>query len=200
MTTQEIADFRGKLRAEIKNTRKGLSLEDWARRSGRVFNQLISFELFHKATSIHCYLSSELQREVDTRPILSWMLDAGKTVYVPAIKGREIFSVRYHKETATVEGKFGVRQPDASMVADETKIDLVLVPLLVADKSGNRLGYGKGYYDRFFTRLAHEKILPIKVGLAFDFQLVETIPVLKTDSHVDVPLDAIATEIKIITI
>ncbi|NTV47852.1 MAG: hypothetical protein HGB11_15340, partial [Chlorobiales bacterium] len=131
MTTQEIADFRGKLRAEIKNTRKGLSLEDWARRSGRVFNQLISFELFHKATSIHCYLSSELQREVDPRPILSWMLDAGKTVYVPAIKGREIFSVRYHKETATVEGKFGVREPDASVVADETKIDLVLVPLLL---------------------------------------------------------------------
>lgn len=201
MRVKDISGFRDKQRTKIKAVRRALKTDDWSQLSDKVFRRLICYEPLQQATVVHCYLSVESEREVDTRPVLSWLLGAGKRVCVPVVVGKQMVSVCYDDRMTMVAGKFGVPEPEKKTRVDESQIELVLVPLLAADRSGNRLGYGKGYYDRFFNRLAlEEKIFPIKVGLAFDFQLVEEVPIFKTDNHEDVPLDAIVTEKNLIYI
>jgi len=77
---------------------------------------------------------------------------------------------------------------------DIADIDLVIVPGVVFDKSGHRIGYGHGYYDRFLDNLEKINKNAVKVGLAYDFQIADKVPIEKHD----VPVDKIVTEKRII--
>ena len=87
------------------------------------------------------------------------------------------------------KGKFGIPEPKTGVEIDISELDLVLVPLVAADSSGNRLGHGAGYYDKTF---AEDRIFkrPVLVGLAYDFQIVEELE----SNCLDVPLDILITE------
>lgn len=82
-----------------------------------------------------------------------------------------------------VEGKFGILQPQNGQ---EETAQIALVPLLCADRQGNRLGYGGGYYDRYFA--AHPSVL--RIGVAYEGQFVSSVPTEETD----LPLDGFVTE------
>ncbi|WP_297890539.1 5-formyltetrahydrofolate cyclo-ligase, partial [Sulfurihydrogenibium sp.] len=81
-----------------------------------------------------------------------------------------------------VIGYAGIREPVGHEVQPE-KVDLIVVPAVVYDKEGHRIGYGKGYYDRFLPKLRYDCL---KVGFAYDFQVVEKIPHQPHDFKVDV--------------
>ena len=120
--------------------------------------------------------------EVDTHALISALLGAGKTVCLPKIVGKEMHAVRYFGESLKKDA-FGIPAPEGA----DMPCPIALVPLLAVDTDGNRLGYGGGYYDRYFAD--HPSIL--KIGLCYGGQVL---PVKLPKEDTDVPLDGMITE------
>lgn len=120
--------------------------------------------------------------ETDTHALIQTLLQAGRTVCLPRVVGREMEAVRY-TGGGLKKGAYGIYEPCGK---GDTPCEIALVPLLAVDGAGNRLGYGGGYYDRYFA--AHKEIL--RVGLCYEGQVVPALPVGETD----IPLHAIVTE------
>lgn len=119
--------------------------------------------------------------EAATHEIIRTLLERDKRVCVPKIVGREMLAVPLAGEL--VKNKYGVLEPAGG---EDTFVEIAAVPLLAVDKEGYRLGYGGGYYDRYFEK--HENVL--RVGLCFGGQAVNALPREKTD----IPLHAVVTE------
>lgn len=111
-------------------------------------NLLESFNLENKTVSL--FLPIELKKEIDTYIILEKAIALGATVCIPKANFEEIELVHYRYEgPKQLElTKFGIPEPKYGVVISPKKIDLVIVPLLIFDKRGYRVGYGKGFYDR----------------------------------------------------
>jgi 5-formyltetrahydrofolate cyclo-ligase len=122
--------------------------------------------------------------EIDLWPLLEESVPAGKTVALPWFNpATQTYRARRVKNPAgeIVTGKFGVREPAPSCVEIPLeKFDLVLVPGVAFDLSGNRLGRGRGFYDRLLA-----KISGVKCGVGYDFQLLEKIPAEPHDVKVN---------------
>ena len=135
------------------------------------------------AKTIVAYYS--LPDEVDTHRLIDDLLADGKTVYLPkVISDEEMVLCRYTGADSLREGAFGIMEPVGAPIPAEEVIDVVLVPGMAFDASGNRLGRGKGYYDRFLKTLATPR--PHLIGVCFDFQKVEVVPTTSCDVKVDV--------------
>ncbi len=116
--------------------------------------------------------------EVDTHSLVNSMLLMNKRVIIP-VMNMESGTLDHSELTNFSElelNKWGVLEPKELKPLDTSNIDLILVPLLGADLNGNRLGYGKGYYDRFL-----EKVTAISFGLLFDEFILEKIPIESYD-------------------
>ena len=124
--------------------------------------------------------------EAPTEKLIARLLADGKKVYCPRVDGKTMQAVPYGEDFTL--SAFQTIEPVGE--AFEGEIDVAIVPLLAADKQGRRLGYGGGYYDRFFEN--RKGIL--KIGYAFDFQIVQSVPTEETD----IPLDIIVTDKQII--
>lgn len=129
--------------------------------------------------------------EVDTAPLIERMVAADRTVALPRIEGSEIVPVAFAPGDPTTETSFGAREPAGENVLDPAELDLVIVPGVAFDRSGNRVGYGAGYYDRFLRRVRTG--VPA-VAIAFALQVVPEVPAGRTDR----PVDAIVTEAEVI--
>ena len=127
--------------------------------------------------------------ELDPRPLMTEFQARGSRLCLPVMSGPED-ALNFHQwkmGESLIQGSFGVHEPDPTQ--NLLTPNLILVPLLAADKQGGRLGYGKGYYDRTISRLRAEGAV-ICVGLAFEEQIVDQVPV---DPH-DQALDWVVTE------
>lgn len=172
------------LRKTIKKRRKSLG-PDWMRNmSESIEATVIELDAFNEARTVACYLA--MAPEVQTSTILEVCWNRGKRVCVPVWCGDGInykFAWLERTET-TVEGPNGIPQPDMPVMADPKQIDMVIVPGLAFDAAGNRLGHGGGYYDRL---LSDKKLRrAFRVGLAFGFQLVTSVPVNRADERMNV--------------
>lgn len=138
---------------------------------------------FAAADSFFLYLS--YRDEADTLALADELLARGKRVCCPRTEGAAMRSVRYRLPLG--RDKLGILQPPDG---EEETCKIALVPLLAADERGTRLGYGGGYYDRYLS--AHPEI--VRVGYAYDGQIVTELPAEETD----IPLDAVVTDKRII--
>ncbi len=143
-----------------------------------------------KAGSIHLYLSLSVLAEVSTDPIIDKLTVHDKTLSVPVIRNENLVSVAFKKGDSLRKAQFGQLEPEVLSFLDETHLDVVLLPLLAFDEKGYRLGYGKGFYDRFLHRLSQKGVNPCRIGLSFFQQRVDELP---TDPW-DEPLDAVVHE------
>ena len=135
------------------------------------------------AKTVVAYYS--LPDEVDTHRLIDDLLADGKTVYLPkVISDEEMVLCRYTGAESLREGAYGIMEPVGAPIPAEEVIDVVLVPGMAFDASCNRLGRGKGYYDRFLKTLANPR--PHLIGVCFDFQKVEVVPTTSCDVKVDV--------------
>ena len=126
-----------------------------------------------------------LPDEVDTHSFIDELIAEGKTVYLPkVISDEDMVLCRYTGAESLKEGAFGIMEPVGAQIFADEAIDVVLVPGMAFDGDGNRLGRGKGYYDRFLKTLAVPR--PQLIGVCFDFQKVEVVPTESTDVKVDV--------------
>jgi 5-formyltetrahydrofolate cyclo-ligase len=132
--------------------------------------------------------------EVMTELMMEAALAAGKRVVVPVVAVASEWGLRACTVQDCVSdlspGAFGIREPVNKEYVDAAEIDLVVVPGIVFDRYGHRLGYGRGYYDTWLKQFKKEK----RVGLAFDIQLVEKLPVEAND----LPVGVIVTETRTI--
>lgn len=145
---------------------------------------------FRQAACIGLYHA--LPGEVETNELIKrW--SPHKTLLLPAIEGDDILLLPYSNDQALITGAYGIKEPGRTGCpsVSEKEIDLLIVPGVAFDRQGNRLGRGKGYYDRLLSRLN----VP-KVGLCFDFQLFPHIPT----EPFDIRMDGIVTDKETINI
>ena len=129
--------------------------------------------------------------EIDDLEILNYFFKKGSTISLPKIKKKsQMEFYKWYKKDSLLINKYGIPEPE-----NKNKVypDILFVPLVAFDKELNRLGYGGGFYDRYIQKISKIKKI-IKVGLAFSFQKLKTIPVNKHDKK----LDIIITEKEII--
>lgn len=130
-------------------------------------------------------LYCDMRNELPTGALISALHAAGKQIYLPKASGNTLLTGRFEGWQSLEKGAFGVMEPKGA-VTDDVLFDVIAVPGVAFDKQGFRLGYGKGYYDRFLSSAA----AGTTVGLAFDFQVVAHID---AEPH-DLPVDAVLTE------
>jgi len=183
-----IYEEKKRLRKAMKAERLALAKEEWQSRSARIVQNILAFEKFQQAKVVHGFIPDEHRHEVNLIPLLEWIISNQKKLLVPVVEEGELISVELTSFNHLERNSFGVLEPIERVPSSlESEIDLVLVPLLAVDSKGNRLGYGKGYYDRFFKRLNSQAF---KLGVAFAFQVLNHVPATGND----IRLDAVVTE------
>ncbi len=177
------------IRKQILGIRNIMPREDIVALSAVICARIMAGPEYRSCATLMTYLS--IGSEVVTDDLICRAWEEGKRVVAPVCRPQERrLIISPITCFADVEpGHFGIREPKQSLLAPVAAddIDLVLVPAVAYDRRGYRIGYGGGYYDRFFSGLHHH---PVKLGLAFACQMVPTIP---ADSH-DIPVDIIVTE------
>ena len=152
-----------------------------------VFNTIKAMPIWQRAQHILCYWS--LPDELPTHESVNRWLADGKNIYLPRVKGDDLEIVPYHgPESLDDNNKFHIGEPVGDAV-DPSCLELIIVPAVALDAKRNRLGRGKGYYDRLLSTTDCPTI-----GVACEFQFVEEVPV---EAH-DRPLDCIVTSDTII--
>lgn len=173
------------LRAEMKILRDELSARDPD--AGEALADKFPMKLFERyGPTVAVYLP--IGSEIDPRPLIGKLIAAGANLALPCVQDDGSMVYRAYQRGDMLERRaFGLLEPNPEV--PEVNPTLVLTPLLAFDRSGNRLGYGKGHYDRALTKLREQGRVFV-CGLAFFGQEAESVP---ADSH-DVPLDWVMTE------
>lgn len=109
---------------------------------------------FMDAQTFHVFLSMPKFNEVNTQYIIEELWRQNRDVVVPKMKEKQLLSCPYNSETVLIKNDWGIMEPASCTEVEPKLIDIVIVPLLIADKRGNRIGYGGGYYDRFLSKLS----------------------------------------------
>lgn len=172
------------LRNRMLSRRKSLSPEDMELKSMQVIKRLRELKPLKSARFLMFY--SSIRNEVDLSSFFEEQWQLGKTILLPRVNGNALEAVVFQGWDNCVSGSFGILEPSGPAFPAKN-IDVVLAPGLAFDGKGYRLGYGKGYYDRFLPFCSREAFL---CGVAYEFQVVDTI----FPSEGDIPLHWIVTD------
>lgn len=170
------------LRAYYLERRKALSAEEYRARSAALCERLCAMPAFRATAAMLTYVASK-DNEVDTCPLIRQLLDEERTVLVPvAAPGRSMPWSRLDSFSDLAPARFGLLEPrpERLRIAEPPAGSVVLVPGLAFTPQGDRIGYGGGYFDRFLAGFTG-----VKIGLAFDCQIAETLPHAPHDVRVD---------------
>ena len=164
------------LRTLIKTLKKQHTKEQLLEQSEQILAKLERHPDFIKAEKVMLY--SALPDEVQTQAFLEkWHLK--KTIILPTVVGDDIIPVEFGKDTAFAVGDFNILEPQNEPYTGD--FDLIVVPGVAFDRKGNRIGRGRGYYDRFLSKHLNVK----RIGICFDFQLVDEVPTEPFDILMD---------------
>ncbi len=169
------------LRARIRQQKRAMTEEQIVAKSARLGELFAASEAYKNAATIYGYLP--YNQEVRTVPMLEQALRDGKRVAVPKCYGDEMRFIYLEDLNAVAPGYAGIPEPIADEPVADDKTALVLMPGMVFDPQGHRIGYGGGFYDKF---LASEPGHPT-LALCYDFQMLEH---LETEEF-DIPVDTV---------
>ena len=167
------------LRRAIREQKRAMTEEEILSRSQRLGEMFLATPAYQNAKTIYGYLP--YNQEVRTVPILQRALDDGKQVAVPKIYGDTMRFLYLSDLSKVAENDMGIPEPIADGPVAEDETALVLMPGVAFTKTGDRMGYGGGFYDRF---LSAEPNHPT-IALCYDFQIVEHLPTEEFDIPVD---------------
>ena len=128
--------------------------------------------------------------ELDTRPLIKLLLEKNIDIYLPSVSSNQLKFFQWKLNDTLTFNRLKFYEPKQKSI--QKNPSLIIVPMLAFDKNGVRLGYGKGFYDRFFEKNSKLKKI-IKIGLAFSFQKIKKLP----SNKFDIKLNRIITEKKI---
>ncbi|MBU3681963.1 MAG: 5-formyltetrahydrofolate cyclo-ligase [Flavobacterium sp.] len=178
---------KSELRLEYKKRRAALTPEAIDEQSIAIANQLLKMSIWEH-TYFHVFLPIEKQHEVNTEFILHLLAGKDKEIIVSKsdFATREMCHFLLTDSTKIVPNSYGIPEPVSGLTVPVETIEVVFVPLLAYDKSGHRVGYGKGFYDKFLKQCNPNTV---KIGLSF-FAPEEKIEDASTH---DIPLDYVVT-------
>jgi 5-formyltetrahydrofolate cyclo-ligase len=170
------------LRKIYKQKRKKLSTVEVESFQESIYQQIFEFD-FLSINTIHVFLSIERLLEINTNPIIDFLLLKNKTIVVSVsdFSSNTLTHYLFDRNTKLIVSSFGIPEPINGIEIDPKEIDLVFVPLLISDKKKYRVGYGKGFYDRF---LAECRTDVKTIGLNF-FKPIDEI---EDPNEFDIPL------------
>ena len=183
---------RRALRREMRRRRRALSVSERRSAARALSSRLAGSRWFVNSRTIAVYLSND--GEIDLFPLVRRAWAMGKRTYLPRLFGPRLWFLPFHARSGLAANRFSIPEPaePAHRRIRPMFLDLVLFPLVAFDASGNRLGMGAGFYDKTFEAVRRRTVWqgPRRIGVAYEMQRVESLPV----AHWDVPLDAIVTE------
>lgn len=172
------------LRKQVRAAKREVPLEDKIRRSMPIMQQVGELALFRSAQTVLLYWS--MDDEVYTHDFVNrWYKE--KCLLLPCVDGDDLLLRRYTGPDSLQPGpQFGIPEPTGPVFNDLDKIDMIIVPGVAFDRHNNRMGRGRGFYDRLLKTTPNA----VKVGVAFSFQLFDTIPT----EPFDVPMNLVVVE------
>jgi 5-formyltetrahydrofolate cyclo-ligase len=179
--------FKSELRKKHKELRQKLTSEKVEELSFAIANQLISLDIWDK-TYYHLFLTIAEQNEINTEFILHILSGKDKEIIVSKSDFTTLGMTHYllTDNTKFEKNAYNIPEPISGLEVPLSKMDVVFVPLLAFDIKGNRVGYGKGFYDKFLSECKPETI---KIGLSF-FEAEE---IIEDASEKDIQLDYCVT-------
>ena len=181
------------LRKQYLQKRSDLSPQESALLSEAVLKYFVSLD-FGRIRYLHIFYPIVGKNEFNSLLLVDWLKEKhpGIKILLPKsnIQEHTLVHIVWNDQTALAMNEWGITEPEDGEETDPLQIDVVIVPLLVFDKKGNRIGYGKGFYDRFLSACRSDTI---KIGVSL-FEPVENIE--DTDEH-DIPLDICITPYRI---
>lgn len=178
---------KDELRLEMKRLRRQITKEESEQKSRAAADAVFELPQYKSAETVMAYMASF--KEISTSAIIRDALKH-KRLVIP-VSNTDSFTITpsYLKsENELVKGAYGIYEPRIIEPAEVNDIDIAFIPGIAFDRRGGRLGFGKGYYDRFLSEFHG-----VKIGFCYEFQLIDTLPL---DSH-DIPMDIIITEKRI---
>ena len=170
------------IRSDISAHKKRLSSQVLSELSQKICYRLVQTEVFQNAKCIAMYYG--MDDEVQTSGFIEEWSDK-KRIALPVIHGNDINFHAFTGAENLTKGIFEIQEPMSGDLIPHEDIDLFIIPGVAFDRNCNRLGRGKGYYDRYLTGISKPTI-----GICFDFQLIDTIP---AETH-DIKMAMIITE------
>lgn len=182
--------IKSKIRKLMLEQRSLLSQSELYSKSSIIIDKLICLDVYINAKVIMCYV--DFKNEVMTKDFLRQSLSLGKIVAVPCVvDDNNMLAVQiFDMDKDLQSGKFGIPEPIYPKAISSKEIDLIIIPGVAFDKNKNRIGYGKGYYDRYLQNIKSDCV---KVGIAFEEQICNNIPV----EDCDVQMDIVITDARI---
>ncbi len=184
------------IREEVTFFRRSETIEGVQNKSLQITKRIMELDSFKASKTVMCYM--DFKNEVMTGYIIEYCLKNGKRVVLPLVDVINGVKMIVPYEVMDLEkdlkpGVFGILEPrkESASLFNAGEIDLIVVPGVAFDEKRNRIGYGAGFYDRFLKSVKPDCL---KIGIAFEFQIYNTIPI---EEH-DMPLDLIITENRII--
>lgn len=171
------------IRKRVLELRNSIDTGEWKAKSRLIQNQVVTHPLFLSADAIYCYV--DYRNEVGTQDIIQRAWELQKKVAVPKVEGNIMNFYYISCFDDLQEGYCGIREPETLVSAKDDKV-LVIMPGSAFDRQRNRIGYGKGFYDKFMDSHRNYKA----IAIAFECQLIDEI---QADEH-DYRPDILITE------
>ena len=140
------------LREKYLEKRKTLSIDEVNFLSDKIFEKFILQFNVSENQNVHVFLPISKLNEINTFSFIKKLWEMKINVFVPRIHQNKIISVKFTPQTLLKENSWGILEPTSS-TNEENTFDYIITPLLYCDKNGNRIGYGKGFYDQFFKTI-----------------------------------------------
>lgn len=191
-------DLKSKVRKQMTGLRSQQKDQDEASRL--ITKHLTALSIWQAASTVLFYV--DIRDEVRTRPLLQATLSQSRTCVVPFCLGPDLKLIHLQHWDELIPGAFGILEPEPSLRNRQDRhilpdqIDLALVPGLAFDRSGGRIGYGRGFYDRLLPSL---RVETPRIGLAYDCQMIAKIPMEPHDQRMNwivTEHEALATSIQ----
>ena len=170
------------LRALYKQKRKDLTEIQIKGLQENIYQQIYNLDL-STFKNVHLFLSMPKFKEIDTAPLITYFRNKNKRIVVSKCNFKDHTLSHFYLEENTLlsMNKFGVLEPVAAELVEENKLDLIFIPMLISDDKKFRVGYGKGYYDRFLSNCRKDAKF---IGLNF----FPPITAIEDKNEFDIPL------------
>lgn len=182
-------ETKKEIRSRLKKQRDLLGADECHNMSHDIYKRLMVSELDRDYDNILLY--SAIRNEVNTDEYFTYLINKAKRIYYPRVSGNTMSFYRVRSLDELNCGSFNIKEPD--MTKEYTQADgraLMIVPGLAFSDTGYRIGYGKGFYDRYLSSFTKRDTV-MAVGVGYDFQLLSS---MTFEDEYDVPLDGVITD------